>query len=219
MDYVVKGWHTFRFILTPEELALLLEPFHLVVDNAHVPVGYRETPKADFGESYRHLYEKLARGERLTRQGDASLLRHTGLTTDLSRCPYGKAHLYEGKRFLLPMFPTPCVHLAPFTLAVSPEGRTVSLRRSYLQCPQNTVGYEATYPKQIAPRNGSFRSTEGLPGHSDFLLLKERVSAISHGLRFDLSGRTCRPAVRISDDAQADFPRFYAVAQCSADGK
>ena len=215
MEYDVKGWYTFRFILTPEELTGVLEPFHLVVDNAHVPADYRETPKAEFLGSCRQLYAKLARGERLTRQEDWPLFRHTGLTTDLSRCPYGREHVCEGKHFLLSVFPTPCVHLAPFTLMVSPEGRAVSLRGSYLQFPQNVVGYEATYPRQISPLNGGFRSTEGLPGHRDFLLLKERVGAISHGLRFDLLGHTYRPAVRISDDARADFPRFYAVAQFS----
>ena len=45
--------------------------------------------------------------------------------------------------------------------------------------------------------------------------LKERVGAVAHGLRFDLLGHTYRPAVKISDDARADFPRFYAVAQFS----
>ena len=215
MEYDVKGWLSFRFILMPEELASVLEPFHLVVDNAHVPAGYRETPKAELLESYRQLYTKLARGERLTREGDWPLFRHTGLTTDLSRCPYGREHLYEGKRFLGAVFDTPCVHLAPFTLAVSPEGRTVSLRGSYLQSPQNTVGLEASFPRQFSPASRGFRSTEGLPGHRDFLLLKERVDAVSRGLRFDLLGHTYRPAVKISDDARADFPRFYAVAQFS----
>lgn len=215
MEYDVKGWYAFRFILTPEELASVLEPFHLVVDNAHVPAGYRETPKPEFLEPCRQLYAKLARGEQLTRQGDWPLFRHTGLTTDLSRCPYGRAHLYEGKRFLSAVFDTPCVHLAPFTLAVSPEGRTVSLRGSYLQSPQNTVGLEASFPRQFSPAGRGFRSTEGLPGHRDFLLLKERVGAVSHGLRFELLGHIYRPAVKISDDARADFPRFYAVAQFS----
>lgn len=219
MEYDVKGWHTFRFILTPEELAGVLEPFHLVVDNAHVPTGYRETPKAEFLEPCRQLYAKLAWGERLTRQGDWSLFRHTGLTTDLSRCPYGRAHLYEGKRFLSAVFDTPCVHLAPFTLTVSPEDHMVSLRGSCLQFPQNVVGYEATFLRQISPLNGGFCSTEDLPGYRDFLLLKERVGAVAHGLRFELLGHTYRPAVKISDAAQADLPRFYAVAQFSDDGR
>ena len=95
----------------------------------------------------------------------------------------------------------------------------VSLRDSCLQFPQNVVGYETTFPRQISPLNGGFCSTEDLPGYRDFLLLKERVSAISRGLRFDLLGRTYRPAVRISDAARRDFPRFYAVAQFSDDGK
>ena len=121
MEYDVKGWHAFRFILTPEELTRGLEPFHLVVDNAHVSAGYRETPKAEFLEPYRQLYAKLARGQRLTRQGDWPLFRHTGLTTDLSRCPYGGAHLYEGKQFLSAVFDAPCVHLAPSPCRFSPR--------------------------------------------------------------------------------------------------
>ncbi|MDY3984277.1 hypothetical protein [Dysosmobacter sp.] len=91
----------------------------------------------------------------------------------------------------------------------------MNLRGSYLQSPQNTVGLEASFPRQFSPAGRGFRPTEGLPGHRDFLLLKERVGAVSRGLRFDLLGHTYRPAVKISDDAQTDFPRFYAVAQFS----
>ena len=77
------------------------------------------------------------------------------------------------------------------------------------------MGLEASFTRQFSPKNRGFRSTESLPGYRDFLLLKERVGAVSNGLRFDLLGHTYRPSVKISDAAQADFPRFYTVSQFS----
>lgn len=213
MEYMPKGWLFFRFLLTPEELSKVLRPFHLVEFNRHVPVGYRETPREAFLATYRQLYAKLAQGSRLTKGESLPLLHDIGLTTDLSRCPYGREHLYAGERFLSPVFSTPCVGLAPFAMTVCPERRQVSLRGSYLLSPQNIVGYEASYPKQISTLDSSLRSTSALPGYQDFLLLKERVSAISHGLRFELEGQTYRPPVRIGEAAKADFSRFYAVSQ------
>ncbi len=213
MEYVPKGWHFFRFILTPQELTQVLEPFHLVKYNCHVPAGYRETAPEAFLMPYGQLYGKLARGEALSQAADWPLMNHTGLTTDLSRCPYGRAHIFQGRRFLLPVFPAPCAALAPFAMTVDPESRRVSLRSSYVQSPQNIVGYEASYPKAISCRDGVWQSTVSLPGYQDFLLLKRRVSAVSCGLRFELDGHAYRPPVKIGRAAQRDFPRFYAVSQ------
>ncbi len=216
MDDVVKGWRFFRFILTPEELARVLEPFHLVVHNAHVPADYRETPPEAFLEPYQQLYAKLAAGEQLLWERDWPLLHHTGITTDLSHCPYGREHLYEGRRFRSPAFSTPCAALAPFALTIDTAEHRTDLRRSYMQFPQNVVGLEAAFPKQLSRGDDSWQSAEELPGYADFLLLKERVGTVSHGLRFDLKDHTYRPAVQISAAAQADFPRFYAVSQFSS---
>lgn len=208
-----KGWRFFRFLITPEELSKVLMPFHLVEFNRHVPAGYRETPREAFLAAYRRLYTKLARGSRLTMGEDLSLLRDIGLTTDLSRCPYGREHLYEGQRFVSAVFSAPCVILSPFAMTVSPACHRVSLRGSCLQSPQNTAGYQAAYPKQVSLSDGCWHSTEGLPGHEDLLLLKERVTAVTRGLRFELAGQVYRPPVKISKAAGGDFPRFYAVSQ------
>lgn len=213
MEYVPKGWHLFRFILTPGELAQVLEPFHLVKCNCHVPAGYRETMPEEFLTPYGQLYGKLARGEALSHAADWPLMNHTGLTTDLSRCPYGREHTFQGRQFLLPVFPEPCAALAPFAMTIDPESRRVSLRTSYVQSPQNIVGCEASYPKAISRRDGVWQSAASLPGYQDFLLLKRRVSAVSRGLRFELDGHAYRPPVKIGRAAQRDFPRFYAVSQ------
>lgn len=213
MEYTPKSWHFFHFLLTPEELFKVLEPFHLVEFNRHVPMGYRETPREAFLTTYRQLYTKLAQGSRLTTREDLPLLRDIGLTTDLSRCLYGREHLYEGQRFVSAVFSAPCVTLSPFAMTVSPACHRVSLRGSCLQSPQNTAGYEAAYPKQISHSDGCWHSTEGLPSYEDFLLLKERVAAVTRGLRFELAGQVYRPPVKIGETAGRDFPRFYAVSQ------
>lgn len=213
MEYMPRGWNFFRFILTPRELAQVLEPFHLVQFNCHVPVDYRETPAEEFLTSYRRLYGKLSRGEALSHEADWPLMRHIGLTTDLARCPYGSEHTYEGRQFLLPVFPEPCAALAPFAMTIDPESHWVSLRNSYVQFPQNIVGYEAFYPKEISRGDSAWQSTATLSGYQDFLLLKERISALSRGLRFQLDGQFYRPSVKIGQAAQKDFPRFYAISQ------
>jgi len=98
-------------------------------------------------------------------------------------------------------------------MTIDPASHRISLRSSHIQFPQNTVGYEAFYPKEISRRGSAWQSTDSLPGYQDFLLLKERVSALSRGLRFQLNGQDYRPSVKIGQAAREDFPRFYAVSQ------
>lgn len=64
MSYLVQGWQTFSFLLTPEELQKVLEPYHLVIFNAHVPVEYVESNLEEYIAVYGKLYELLSSGLR-----------------------------------------------------------------------------------------------------------------------------------------------------------
>lgn len=48
MKYYPKGWHTYKFLVTPQELKDILRGFHIVIYNRRVPADYIESNFANF---------------------------------------------------------------------------------------------------------------------------------------------------------------------------
>ena len=65
MPYLAEGWKRFSFLLTPEELQKVLEPYHLVIANVHVPMDYVESDLTEYMNTYRKLYEVMTSSEKL----------------------------------------------------------------------------------------------------------------------------------------------------------
>lgn len=78
VKWLVSGWTIDPFLVTPEEWAGCLTGFHCVINNAHVPQGYRESPQETYLELCRELFGRLAAGERLVRKTHYPLLRDPG---------------------------------------------------------------------------------------------------------------------------------------------
>lgn len=214
--YLVSGFYMFNFILTAEELKHVLEGFHAVIHNAHVPVGYVESSVNDYISVYEKLYGHLAHGEKLVWKEHYRLFEGTGLTTNLGLCKYDRIHEYVGKMFYHPDFDEPCVDFSPMTLFNMRDKNgslMVSTRVSYCQYPENTVGIVMSYPKKIQYSMGEdyepLRSTQDLSSYQDYLLLKERISRQTKPLKFILEGKSIRPNVRISKAALEDIRNFY----------
>ena len=55
-DYYSQGYYTFHFLITPNELENLLQPYHMIITNAHVPADYTESPISEYIELYRQLF-------------------------------------------------------------------------------------------------------------------------------------------------------------------
>lgn len=47
-DFYSQGYYMFHFLITPNELENLLQPYHLIITNAHVPADYTESPISKF---------------------------------------------------------------------------------------------------------------------------------------------------------------------------
>lgn len=214
--YLVSGWNLFNFILTPVELENILDGFHAVINNAHVPLDYVESSISEYVSTYKELYEHLSKGDKLVWNEHYTLFQQIGLTTNLSLCKYGKVHEYDGKKFYLPDFDEPCVNFAPFTLfnMKDKNGKlSISTRVSYIQYPENTVGLQMSYPKNIQFSMGEdyelLRSTKELGSYQDYLLLKERISKLTKPLQFFLEDKKVRPSVRISKGALEKIESYY----------
>ena len=221
-DWLISGWDSCSFVITPEEWEHCLAGFHCVIGNAHVPLDYHETPLKEYLDICHALYDRLMTGERLVWKQDYPLLCVQYLTTDLSRCGYGHIHEDQGERYKHPDFAEPCVSAAPFTLypMTDREGKiNVSTRVSYVQYPENVVGWQLSYPKKICFKDtktdtyGQDFPTKTLAAYQDFLLLKERIQKITRPMALNVNGKTLRTRVRISEAARNSASRFYVFQQ------
>lgn len=215
MEYLVAGFERYQFILTPEELDEVLDGFHFVVNNTHVPAGYVESLPSEYLSVYQKMYRNLADGHKLVWGQDNHLFASTGLTTNLNLCKYGRLHEYRGSMYQLSCFDEPCVIIYPFTVYIMQgDGKvSASTRVSYAQYPECVAGLELSYPKQIQYECGSsyeaLKSTHDLESYNDFLTLKSRIKAVTKGLKFEVAGKEMRPSVRISQAALQDVEHFF----------
>ena len=74
------------------------------------------------------------------------------------------------------------------------------------------MGLELLYPKKIQyPADGDWtdlESTKALPSYQDFLLLKQRIHAITKPLRVMMQDREVRTRIRVSPAALEDLEKF-----------
>ena len=211
-DYLVKGWwKDFSFLLTPDELRGILQPYHLVDYSAHVPAGYTETPLEEYMISYQRFYEKLTGGEHLRNHADYGVGIH--VAADLSGCKYGKPHIYEGKQYLLADFDEPPVGLAPFALYPCKDGKGRLCFRtgySYMVYSDKILGLQLEYPKMIQYRQNSgyeaLRSTRELAGYQVYENLKRAVTRQTKPLYVMAGGEKIKTNVRVSEETKKQLP-------------
>lgn len=81
------------------------------------------------------------------------------------------------------------------------------------QFPENVMGLELLYPKQIAYRQdgvlGPLMPTKELESYQDYLLLRDRIREITKPLKLVIAGKEIRPRVRISPRAMEDVESFW----------
>ena len=121
MENEVSYFHAYETvytILSPDELVRVVQDFHVVIANSHVPVGYTESLQEELIENYRNLYQLLANGKKLEWKTHYDLFQIRNLTQHLYHCKYGNPHTYRGKQYLSPCFDEPCPMIAPFTIMI-----------------------------------------------------------------------------------------------------
>lgn len=214
MNYSGMSWKTFNFIIAPEELREVLQPYHMVIDNTHVLLDYTESSIEEYVDMYRELFGLLSSGEQLIWKQHWHLTEHRAVTSDLSKCIYGRIHEYEGQQYKSPIFNEPLVNLQPYTFSVYKDSKdklAVSTRFSYEQNPENIVGVEINYPSKIIRKSeDEWVDTRGLNVFADFENIKKSIMEITKPLTIIKDGEVKRTGVRVSAEAKKYVGNFYA---------
>ena len=216
--YLTAGWVKFHFIVTPEELETVLADMHALIVSRHVPKGYQETPLQEYIEDYRPFYARLASGQKIG-SGEREI-SEIGVAKSLIKYPYGRDHLFCGLPYQLTDFDEPCpiIGYFPLYLFTSTQKKlTLTISASVSQFPENTVGLELLFPKQIQYFNGEgygpLQTVKDLESYQDYLSIQNRVNAITKPLRLIVDKKEIRPRVRISKNALEDFQNFWFVKE------
>lgn len=220
MEYLVQGWNTYNFFLSPDELKQILREYHLVIFNAHVPMDYIESSLDEYITAYNSLYELLLSGEKILWDRDHSLFLHRGITSDLSNCTYGHLHTYMGEQYKRADFYEPVVGISPAALYVNigdDDRLHCSTAYSYSFYCEYYIGIQLQYPKMIQYKYGSdyeaLRSTKDLKSYQDFEKLKNSIKAVSRPLTIKTADTERRTTVRVSDEVRSRLNGCYTFLQ------
>jgi hypothetical protein len=200
-----------HFIVTPEELRLLLKDFHHVVVSTGVPKNYIESDPNAFFLAYEKLYAKLKNGDKLVWKNDYDIASFTiGITQHLDNCLY-KA---TSKRSI-PDFTEPCPWIDTFCF--TPWNGQLSTSFAIHQFPENVCGLCLCFPTKIEYPIANAKHAEGIVFNSElddyevYETLLSNIKAMTKPLRVEINGKLHRTAVRISNAAKKDFSNFYFV--------
>lgn len=220
MEYLVKDWNTYKFLITPDELREILKHYRLVKYTAHVPIEYTETKIDDHLDLYKQLYKLLISGVKIEWKKHHILFETTGISSDLKRCTYGHIHTYQGEKFKLADFAEPPVNLAPNALLpnIDEAGKLhISSGVSYLQFPQYYIGMEISYPKNIQYAVGTgfepLKPTTQLASFKDYENLRAAIKDITKPLTLITDTDKRRTPINISSRAKYDLKNSYAFGE------
>lgn len=217
MSYLAEGWKYFSFLLTLEELQKVLEPYHLIIANAHVPIDYVKSDLIEYINNYRKLYEVLSSGQKLVWKKHCSLLDHINVASDLSKCQYGKVHEYEGKQYKSAEFLEPTVGIRPFALHFYEDSKgklCTSTKYSYVTCAEEILGLQLYYPKKVwlkSEDHYELLSEAEVSGNGhDYENINRAITNMTKPLRIQMGEEKKSIGVRVSPMAKQDLAKFQS---------
>lgn len=148
MKYYPKGWNTYKFLVTPQELRDILRGFHIVEYCRRVPADYIESDITDFVGYYEEFYRLLTSGERIGHIVIDNLLK--GFSNNLCNCAYNAPFQDSNDKlwYKTANFTEPCVGFNIFAFYLDKE-RKLQTKFSYINSPENIMGVQLEYPKKI----------------------------------------------------------------------
>ncbi len=211
MQYYALSNKKLHFIVTPDELRVILKGFHHVVVNTGVRKNYIESNPNNFFCTYDALYEKLKNGFRLVWKTDYDVAHFsTGITAHLENCIYRPS-----TGLSVPDFAEPCPFIDTFCILSWKD--QLSTSASVTQYPENVCGLCLYFPTKIEYENDTEKHSAGivectcLDDFETYQTLVERMKSITKPLKLDWGGKVRRTSVRISDEAKKDFVKFYFI--------
>ena len=179
-----KGWHTFHFIVMPDELQNIFSDldYWFVLANQRVPINYRVEDKTSLFGSYKLYFEKLFSGEPfLKKDWQIESGIRISITDDSKKIEFQPMLDKEKKKsneFKLVRPTEPVINVAPFSLYPIESG---GLSIAYSESERN-IGLELNYPKFISldSENHSFWHETNEFSTSDLYFdLQKRIKKIS----------------------------------------
>ena len=206
--YTVTAWKKEYFLVTPDELAPILDGFHHVVTNTGVKRDYTESDPAAFLDGYRALYDRLAAGDKLLWARDYEIAGlHTGLTDHMENVIYTPTF-----RLSVPDFAEPCVGLGTFAVRAW-KGSPLTKNWEVSLIPENILGLEAHFPSKALFDDGKIKMSEALADVTVWDTLLARVKHITKPLKVTDGDKIVNTRIRVSPAARADLPRFFFIRE------
>jgi len=221
MDYLVRGWNTYNFLLTPNEVEKILEEYHMVIFNEHVLMDYTESSLKEYIAAYSSLYDLLLSGKRIDWDRDYRLFLQRGVISNLSSCTYGHIHIYEGKQYKSADFREPVIGISPVALWINlgeDKKLQCSTAYSFSLYSEYYMGIQLQYPKMIQYKVGggyeALKSTRDLNAYQDFEKLKKSIKEVSHILTIKTAdGTERRTNIKISNEVKSRLSECYPFKQ------
>jgi len=179
-----RGWHTFRFIVLPDELQnIFLDlDYWFVLTNQRVPISYRVEDKNSLFKNYELYFEKIFSGEPfLKKDWQIESGIRISIIDDSKKIefePVFNKLKEKSKEYKLVRPTEPVINVAPFSLYPIESG---GLSVAYSESERN-VGLELTYPKVISLDSEEHRflhETKDFSTYHLYFELPNRIKKIS----------------------------------------
>lgn len=205
-----KGWHTFKFIITPEEFESIFYNlnFHFVITNSRVEIKYKETSPVYIFDGYEAFFNKIIiKKNNMSQKKNWTYERkiRISVTDDISKINF--IDICDQKGVISPEFKLvrpsePVINISPFFLTYSKENENLSV--SFFNT-SGTIGLELTYPKFVSFENDGFTNLIDAQTYNNYKLfndLVKRIKALSGKAKLQSNLKLYRPNFCISEKAK-----------------
>jgi hypothetical protein len=222
MKYFSKGWNTFKFLVSPLELTTIIKEFHHIEFSKRVPENYIESDPIECFNKYKIFYDKLISNYKFVWETDFDLFDfRIGLSNDLSKCTYDKKFMdkKDKKYYKISNFKEPCVGINIIVLRFD-ENKKLFSNYSYIQFPENTMGLEIQYPKELyyyEEVNGEIVTKRAIncneieTYNNVYKKIVEDIKKISKNLAFTMDGKEYKTSIKVSKSIIEEVKNIYFI--------
>lgn len=209
-----KGWHKFKFILTPDEFKSLFDEsnFYFVVANSRVDINYSHTEIDYIFSGYQKYFEEILIGQNIDDRKKVFEKKEYEFVSKIRISIIGSLEkmyfvdcLERNKdvstEFKLVEFTEPVINISPFYLYLA-KNETLSVE---FMNDEGIIGLEISYPKFVSWEKDDYaryEETTIFKTYSLFKTLTTRVKKIANRAKMSSPTKTYRPNFWISQDAK-----------------
>lgn len=216
------GFQSTLFVITPDELELLLKPFTIFIGNTRIPRNYNCSPNKEFVEKYAKLYQKLCLGEMIDPHKDWKMLSYYNITTDISSLQWQDIDPCKTKdsNTLYKQFDGTsrgyAPYFSPFAFSAYMENNriTVSTQSSWLVTyAAEIMGYQLYFPKfsKSEAEYTGMASEKEWESYDDYKMFKDSINKMTTVLKLSLDGIEKKTQIRVSKEALNMISAFYCI--------